>query len=696
MTVKSISSSDNTRSGKPVQRSVKGKYNPQFTSGFNPVVAASDAVITVTDAISRGGFAASFIAQDGIGMVAPRIWEGLNRGRKREKDPVTGEETGKKIGPYNWTFARREGIREILSGPSAFLIPAMIMAGIKKYSGRANNVPINMINTFGEKFHDSLIKNKDFIKDLTDLKDAKQTLPIKFDLYKQMFEATLRASLDNAPSINYDVQAEKMANKLLEIESAKSKGFWKHFIGKKTPGMREDLTSELVGEFMDLRKSIVSPTKNELEATIKVNWRENPVSVSFNKMLGNMIDYTDDVIKSAHNYLKKDSAKDFDKFLKSFNIRRSGSRFLSNFAMFFAVVGFYDVIPKLYNMGIKNNPDEVGVSQETAEEAKTENKKETDKKADDKKAKDVPFTGAMSAVNENAGKIVLKGGWLKKLSDTFEFDGASMSVPAMLTLLFGFCLPPRLRDAKGEHDRREILVRDIASFTAILFGAKALSRMFSTAFAKLSGLALNVKPKDHDKGFIYKLKNYVTAGKGVNVLGSDQLASKHSNLKQYKDGILGYIEFLNKTGGDPRKVFRMDKEVKEAAENILGGKKLKEVTMDELIQKFRVAKEQNSSELDKIYKAFESPDNKFVRIAKTLNSSFEFASIIFLVPAFMIWLARYCERMTKENKEKQRLAEEAAKNNQTVSAMSAQQINQNRLTAAKAAAQPTMAGFLNR
>ena len=126
MTVKAINSSEGTRRIRQDQQTRTNPYNPHFTSGFNPVV-------TVTDAIARGGFAAVFISQDGIGMIGPRIWEGLNRGRKREKDPETGEETGKKIGPYNWTFARREGIREVLSGPSAFLIPAGMLILIKKY-----------------------------------------------------------------------------------------------------------------------------------------------------------------------------------------------------------------------------------------------------------------------------------------------------------------------------------------------------------------------------------------------------------------------------------------------------------------------------------------------------------------------------------------------------------------------------------
>ena len=102
------------------------QQQPSFTGSFNPVV-------TLMDAIDKGGFAASFIAQDGIGMVAPRIYEGLNRNRETD-------ENGKKKGPLNWEFARREGIREILSGPSAFLIPLGILTLIKKFSGSANNV----------------------------------------------------------------------------------------------------------------------------------------------------------------------------------------------------------------------------------------------------------------------------------------------------------------------------------------------------------------------------------------------------------------------------------------------------------------------------------------------------------------------------------------------------------------------------
>ena len=47
-------------------------------------------------------------------------------------------------------------------------------------------------------------------------------------------------------------------------------------------------------------------------------------------------------------------------------------------------------------------------------------------------------------------------------------------------------------------------------------------------------------------------------------------------------------------------------------------------------------------------------DNKFIQRAKTCNSAFGFLSTIVLVPGFMMWLARFCEKMTKE-----RVAKEA-------------------------------------
>ena len=236
--------------------------------------------------------------------------------------------------------------------------------------------------------------------------------------------------------------------------------------------------------------------------------------------------------------------------------------------MWSAVVVFYTLIPKLYNLGLKHDPGLKGL--EDTQDNKAENNTKPDKKAADKTDKkgdkDVSFTGNFV---QKLGDTAAKKGGVSNILKIFEFNGASMSVPAMLTLLFGFCLPPRYVNAKSDKERKEILVRDISSFVAILFGAKALSRGFSDMFAKISGLALNVKPKNHSDGLFQKIKNYFTAGAGVEVLSSEQIVSKYSDLSGYKDGINGFFKFLQENGGNVKKVLKLDKKVKENADAIL-------------------------------------------------------------------------------------------------------------------------------
>ena len=84
MSVKAINSSTSVAKHNNLNDGKNNKNQQSFTGSFNPVV-------TLMDAIDRGGFAASFIAQDGIGMVAPRIYEGLNRNRKEDEN---GKKTG--------------------------------------------------------------------------------------------------------------------------------------------------------------------------------------------------------------------------------------------------------------------------------------------------------------------------------------------------------------------------------------------------------------------------------------------------------------------------------------------------------------------------------------------------------------------------------------------------------------------------
>lgn len=679
MAVKAINSTINVAKHNNLKEQNQQKHQQtSFTGSFNPVV-------TLMDAIDKGGFAASFIAQDGIGMVAPRIYEGLNR--NREKD-----ENGKKIGPLNWEFARREGIREILSGPSAFLIPMGIMAIIKKTSGTANNVHVSHIEALGQNFADYAAKHPDQLKNSSEFKKG---------YYAQILENALENSTDETfNGEQLKEKAKSFAEKLVDSEEKRA---------NKDKKNANKLQAEIVDEYMKLRKQYSAPSGNELAVSLKVSGKDKPLGTNIRQLVQSLTDYSGDALEKVNKHLEKHANGNIDEYIKKFNTHRAGTRVLSNLGMWSAVVGFYTLIPKLYNLGLKHDPGLKGLVEEGAE--KTEDKVKEDKKAEAKdqtKDKNVAFTGGITSM---AGKTALKDGGISKVLKIFEFNGASMSVPAMLTLLFGFCLPPRYINAKSDKERKEILVRDISSFTAILFGAKALSRGFSDVFANASGFALNIKPENHNKNFFNKLKNYFTAGSGVNVLNSEQIVSKYSNVQEYQNGINGFFNFLEENGGNVKKVLlNVDKTVKENAEEIMknfNGQSIKDATIEDIHKAFEKAK--GSEALEKIYTVFSTKDNKFVNRAKTMNSAFGFASTLILVPAFMMWLARYCENMTKKAIAKEKEEKAAATGNtqqQTKpEANTPQTANVNNQTATKIATvdtsinttnKPSMAGFLKK
>lgn len=679
MAVKAINSTINVAKHNNLKEQNQQKHQQtSFTGSFNPVV-------TLMDAIDKGGFAASFIAQDGIGMVAPRIYEGLNR--NREKD-----ENGKKIGPLNWEFARREGIREILSGPSAFLIPMGIMAIIKKTSGTANNVHVSHIEALGQNFADYAAKHPDQLKNSSEFKKG---------YYAQILENALENSTDETfNGEQLKEKAKSFAEKLVDSEEKRA---------NKDKKNANKLQAEIVDEYMKLRKQYSAPSGNELAVSLKVSGKDKPLGTNIRQLVQSLTDYSGDALEKVNKHLEKHANGNIDEYIKKFNTHRTGTRVLSNLGMWSAVVGFYTLIPKLYNLGLKHDPGLKGLVEEGAE--KTEDKVKEDKKAEAKdqtKDKNVAFTGGITSM---AGKTALKDGGISKVLKIFEFNGASMSVPAMLTLLFGFCLPPRYINAKSDKERKEILVRDISSFTAILFGAKALSRGFSDVFANASGFALNIKPENHNKNFFNKLKNYFTAGSGVNVLNSEQIVSKYSNVQEYQNGINGFFNFLEENGGNVKKVLlNVDKTVKENAEEIMknfNGQSIKDATIEDIHKAFEKAK--GSEALEKIYTVFSTKDNKFVNRAKTMNSAFGFASTLILVPAFMMWLARYCENMTKKAiaKEKEEKAAAAGNTQQQTKpeANTPQTANVNNQTATKIATvdtsinttnKPSMAGFLKK
>jgi hypothetical protein len=360
-----------------------------------------------------------------------------------------------------------------------------------------------------------------------------------------------------------------------------------------------------------------------------------------------MKDYFGDAFDSTKKYLKSDMLPEqIDSVIKSFTNKRMGSRVLTNLGIFGAVAAFYTQIPKLYNLG--TNGKDPSQTDEEEVSVQSSNKQNAAKSSDK-----IAFTG-LGSVLEKTGDRVFNSSKAKKISDIFELNGPVIAGTAMTTLLYGFCIPPRLHHAQSKYDYGEIVFRDLTSFTALLFGAKALARLCSDGFTKLTGLALNRRDEAGRNPF-QRVFDYLSQNdKRHSVLSSAQLNSKYMNLEDYKGGVNGFVKFIEESGGNIKKALKQDKEVESVVDKILkdfNGKSFKEATVDEIKTALKVANDKKTDLMKDFYNLFKK-ENGLLNKAKTCNSSFGFFSTILLIPGLIIWIADTCEKRTERQKEK--------------------------------------------
>lgn len=652
-------------------------------AGFNPIVSTMNF-------IEQGGYAASFIIQDGLGFIAPRVGKGLLRGSKKTDEngqPVL-DENGKQKRELNWQLARKEFLREIITGPSAFLIPLAMFAGIKKWFGAGNNVKLNYINGFEEPFTQFAKNNAEAISKGENLEKAQ----FYKGVYERVIEQSVNAHLPEEERLTAEKvseYAEKFTNRQIDIEnimadkSIKGKKAKNAAISKLEGGTVDDM-------FMKLKKGTIGADVNELSVEFKTS---NGIKGGSISELGKaMNDYFSDAVNSTRKAIKDNlSAENIEKAMKSFTNRRMGSRILTNLGIFGTVAMFYSQIPKLYKMGLDGNPALKGTNADNNKPVagqKTEAKKTVQK---DATGKPVPFTGGMGSALEKTGDYVFnKSKALKKASDIFEFDGNIMSGAAMPVLLYGFCIPPRLAKADDKYDYGEIVFRDMTSFTALLFGAKALARLFSDGITKMTGLALNKKDMEN-RNILQKVIDYLNPlDSHHSVLSSQQLTSKYTNIQDYKGGVNGFVQFIQNSGGNIKKVFAQDKKLKGIVNEILqtfnkDGKTYDKAGITEIADALKAANSAKDQTLiNKFYDYFKG-DNAILRKAKTWNSTFGFVSTIILIPSLIIWIANKCEKMTAQRAKQDKEAADAEKSQQAARYLERHQF---------AGHAPTMAGFL--
>ena len=139
------------------------------------------------------------------------------------------------------------------------------------------------------------------------------------------------------------------------------------------------------------------------------------------------------------------------------------------------------------------------------------------------------------------------------------------------------------------------------------------------------------------------------------------------------------MDFIEQSGGNIKKAFAKDKRVKSVIQEMLGEKSYDSASVEEIKNVLKAVNKNQSKLRDKFYKLFES-ENGLLAKAKTCNSAFGFLSTLVLVPGLIIWLTKYCKRMTERDK-----ARDEAK-------MTIAQAQQAPLVPSS---RPTMAGFLN-
>ena len=691
MSVQPIIPSINTKNNnaqkiKAVKLSVNNNNKVAFTGG--------NMIVSTMDFIEAGGYAASFIIQDGLGFIAPRVGKGLVRGGKKKRDEdgnVIMDENGKPKRELNWAYARKEGLRELITGPSAFAIPYLLLKVIKKHSGTGNNVKLDYLDSLQSNFTKFATANADAIKAGT----ADKTAFYK-DVFSEVIENTVNGDSrikDSEKMTKAEIEqaAEKLTQRQLKLEEI----FSDKSLNKEARALKiKELGGTVEDEFMRLMKNRVGGTVNEMG--VKITSSKGKLKGGNIADLANaMRDYFGDAASNVKKALTKDAASSIEDAVKHFTSRRMGTRVFTNLGLFGAVAAFYTQIPKLYNIGSKGK--NLAFADEDEADTPVQNQKAQNTDKADNKKKDVAFTGGMAGFMEKVGDKVISGKHAKAVSDIFELHGPVISGTAMPVLLYGFCIPPRLHSASDKYDYGEIVVRDMTAFTALLFGAKALARLFSDGFTKVTGLALNSKTENGRNAFQRTFDYLNPNDTHHSVLSSKQLMSKYTNIEDYKGGINGFMDFIENSGGDVKKAFKMDKNIHSTVDEIvknIKGKSYADATSAEIREALKIANENKDELIKKLYKSFDG-NNGLLKRAKTCNSTFGFLSTLVFVPGLIMWLTDFCEKMTEKRKAKEK--ELAAANADVVDNNASQKMDVKPISASNIPTNaPTMAGFLKK
>lgn len=580
----------------------------------------------IMQGIENGGFLASFLIQDGIGMTAPRTVAGFLRDK---------EETGN----YNLQEGFEVLGREGLTGPCMMAVAPLSLLLAAKF-GRSTSVNTQLIKRFGNSLKELISKPEFDKKILTNSEEFRN----KF--YKENVSEILKNTLgkEHATDNNVNYILKQLRNRQNIPENVNTS----RFRGKAK--YKNECMDNIVKFIDDIRYK----TSSDLDLLQKSKFgskKLNDVKAFGTKDLFEALEkYTSDVILANKNLEKLDVAA-----AESIKNKALGKRIITNISMIAATLGVLSVLPKIY---ARSNVAPGARKKQEAEKS-------------DNAENDITFKGKKGVV-ESLGKLIDKNK-SDFVSSELEYNGHNFTNTLMAGLsIFGLLFPRGARaynraevDENGKKDLTElyeILLRDVTSSLAVVFAVPMGTRAFVTAYEKHLGFVLMHKNRDRNnmKTFLDLFNPYTKA----HVLTNKEINALYGSIDS-KAKMLNFCDFINKNGGDLQKILSKS-DTKEKVFN---------KSTFELSSLKNMKKEDKNKKIIDFFKNFEKSDgiikelmngakkgkgNKIAAFARGLNSMPALLTTFFISPYILGWcIPRLTYKNTRRIHEKQDREREA-------------------------------------
>ena len=599
------------------------KQHVAFKSGMVGALNASGALM---QSIENGGFLASFLIQDGIGMTVPRTAAGFLRDKEH-------------TGHYNMQEGFEVLGREGMTGPCMMAVAPLSLLLAAKF-GKSTSVNTQLIKRFGNSLKEILAK-PEFDKSL--LKNADK---FKNEFYKTNVEKILTDTVgkENTTKESVDYIMKQIAN----MENIPSDAKLAKFRGKAK------YKSQCMQNIVEHINNIKYSKSTDLDMLQKVKFGSDKLDSK--KVFGTkdtidaMIKYTDDAIVANKHLDKLDELQ-----ADSIKNKSLAKRMITNVSMMFATLGVLSVLPKIYARG-KTAPG----ARKTEENQENQNN-------------NVSFKGkGKPSLLERLGKLIGKNK-SDFVSSELEYNGHNFTNTLMAGLsVFGLLTPRGMhaynraqKDENGKKDLTElyeILLRDLTSSLAVVFAVPMGTRAFVTSYEKNSGFVLMHKNRNMNK--TKTIADLFNPYSKSHVLTNAEISALYDNINS-KDKMLNFCKYIDKNGGDLQKIISKSENAGEMFNNstldLKSLKGMKKADKNKKIISF-VEKFDKSDELiSKVMKgASKARGNKIASFARGLNSMPGLLTTFCISPYLLGWfIPRLTYKNTRRIHEKQDREREA-------------------------------------